>query len=138
MFLDLVVERYEAEIKILNSQERSYQFRDPRAFLESLPPPKNEEIPLLFEVQEEDDPVLKSHTEDVVEDALIEAAQDADNLPVMEGLKEESVHHLFTDPVAEYMEALISSNALALILRQGQIHQEWSLLMVTSVLKNHM
>ena len=31
-FLDLVVERYEAEIKLLNSQERPYQFKDPRAF----------------------------------------------------------------------------------------------------------
>ena len=40
IFLDLVVERYETEIEILNSQEQSYQFRDPRAFLERLPPPK--------------------------------------------------------------------------------------------------
>ena len=43
-FLELVVERYENEIEMLNSQEKSYQFRDPRAFLESLPPPKQEEI----------------------------------------------------------------------------------------------
>lgn len=42
MFLDLVVERYEAKIELLNSQEKSYQFRDPRALLESLPPPKGE------------------------------------------------------------------------------------------------
>ena len=73
-----------------------------------------------------------------MEEAIVKAAQDIDNLPVMAGLKEESVHHMFIDPVAEYMEALISSNSPALILREGQIHQEWSLLMVTSVLKNHM
>ena len=53
IFLELVVERYEAEIEILNSQEKSYQFRDPRAFLESLPPPKKDEIPLPFDVQRE-------------------------------------------------------------------------------------
>ena len=42
IFLELVVQIYEAEIKFLNSQEKSCQFRDPRAFLESLPPPKKE------------------------------------------------------------------------------------------------
>ena len=55
----------------------------------------------------------------------------------MEGLKEESVHHMFIDPVAEYMEALTHSNTPALIISTGQIHQEWSILMVTIVLKNH-
>ena len=137
MFLDLVIDRYEAELELLNSQEISYEFRDPRAFLESLPPPKNKEIPLLFDIQEEEDPVPQSHLEDAVENAIIEAAQDADSLPIMEGLNEESAHHMLVDPVAEYMEALIYSNAPALILRMGQIHQEWSLLMVTTVLKNH-
>ena len=101
------------------------------------PPPKREEIPLLFEVEEEDDPVPKSPFEDVVENAIIKAAQEVDSLPVMGGLKEESVHHMLIDLVAEYMEALISSNTPALILSTGQIHQEWSLLMVTTVLKNH-
>ena len=77
------------------------------------------------------------HTKDAVEDAIIEAAQDANDLPIMVGQKKESVHHAFVDPVAEYMEALISSNSPTLILRKGQIHQEWSPLMVTSVLKDH-
>ena len=101
-------------------------------------PPKNEEIPLLSDVQEEDDWALKSHFEDAVEEEIVEAAQDTDSLLVMAGLKEEIVHHLFIDPVAEYMGALISPNSPALILSTGQIHQEWSLLMVTSVLKNYM
>ena len=74
IFLELVVERCGAEIELLSSQEISYEFRDPRAFLESLPPPKRENIPLLFEIQEEEDPVFMSHTEDAVEDAIIEAA----------------------------------------------------------------
>ena len=33
IFLEVVVERYDAEIELMNSQEKSYQFRDPRAFL---------------------------------------------------------------------------------------------------------
>ena len=44
IFLELVVERYEVEIEFLNSQEKSYQFRDPRAFLESLLPPKKKKF----------------------------------------------------------------------------------------------
>ena len=71
VFLEVLVERYEVDIEFLNSQEKSYQFKYPRAFLESLPPPKREEIPLPFKVQEEDDPVLKSHIEDRVEDSEI-------------------------------------------------------------------
>ena len=129
----MVAERYEAEIEILNSQEKSYQFRDPRYFLESLPPPKKEEIPLLFDVQEEDDWAFNSHTED----AVIQASKDAGSLPVIEGIKEESLHHVFIDPVAEYMEALIGSSSQTLILGRGQIHQEWSPLMVALVLKTH-
>ena len=138
IFLELVVERYEVEVEFLNSQEKSYQFRDPKAFLESIPPPKKEEIPLPLEIQEEGDWTFKSHIEDAVEDAIIKAAQDVENLPIMEGLTEESVHHMFIDPMAQYMEAWISSNYPALILRKGQFHQEWSPLMVTADLKNHM
>ena len=73
VFLEVLAERYEAEIELLNSQEISYEFRDPRAFLESLLPPKREEIPLLVDVQEEDDPAPRSHSEDVAENAIIEA-----------------------------------------------------------------
>ena len=40
ILLELMVERYEAEIELLSSQEISYEFRDPRAFLESLLPLK--------------------------------------------------------------------------------------------------
>ena len=83
-FLELVVERYETEIEMLNSQDQSYQFRDPRAFLKILPPPKQEEISLPFDVQQKDDCAFKSHTED----AVIKSVKDADSLPVMEGLKE--------------------------------------------------
>ena len=87
--------------------------------MESLPPPKKEEIPLLFYVQEEDEWAFKSHLEDAVEEAIVKSSQDTDNLPVMAGLKEENVHNLFIDPMAEYMEALISPNYSALIFNTG-------------------
>ena len=63
-------------------------------------------------MQEEDDWAFKSHTEDVV----IQSVKNAGSVPVMEGLKEEILHHVFIDPVAEYMEALIGSSSQALIL----------------------
>ena len=87
IFLELVVEIYEAEVEFLNSQEKSYKLRYPKAFLESIHPPKKEEIPLPFEIQEEGDWTFKNHIEDAVEDAIIKVAQDADSLPVMAGLK---------------------------------------------------
>ena len=55
---------------------------------------------LLFDVQEGYDLVPKSHSEDAAENEIIETAEDVDGLPAMEGLKEESVHHMFVDPMA--------------------------------------
>ena len=133
LFLEFVIEIYEVEIEVLNSQEQSYQFRDPRAFLESLPRPKQEEISLPFDVQVEEDCAFKSHTEDAVNQAV----KDANSPPVMEGLKEESLYHVFADPMEEYMEALIGLAPQALILCKSQIHQKWSPLVVALVLKTH-
>ena len=90
--------------------------------MENLPPPKKEEIPLLFDVQEEDEWAFKSHFEVAVEEEIVKASEDEDNLPMMGALKEENVHHLFIDPLAEYMEALIFSNTPALIFNMGQIN----------------
>ena len=84
--------------------------------------------------QEEEECDYKGLTTDVV----IEAAQDADCLSVMVGFKGKSLHHEFVDPVADYMEALIGSAPQASIFCKSQIHQNWSPLMVTSVLKDHM
>ena len=101
--------------------------------MESLPPPKQEEISLPFDVQEKDDYAFKRYIEDVV----IKAVKDGDSPLVMEGLKEESFHHVFVDPVAEYMKALIGSSSQALILCKSQIHQGWPPLLVALVLKTH-
>ena len=69
---------------------------------------------------------------------MIEIVRDADSLPAMEGLKEESLCHVIADPVAEYMEALVGSAPQALILCKSQINQKWSPLVVALVLKTHM
>ena len=45
-FLELVVEKFEKEIQYLNDQIQSYEFRDPKEFLEILPPSKQETIGL--------------------------------------------------------------------------------------------
>ena len=45
-FLGLVVERLENEIELLDFQIKSHEFQDPKQFLETLPPPKEEKIRL--------------------------------------------------------------------------------------------
>jgi len=49
-FCQLVVERIEKEIQCLNDQIQSYDFRDPKKFLETLPPSKQETIELPTDV----------------------------------------------------------------------------------------
>lgn len=43
-FFELVVEKFEKEIQYLNDQIQSYEFRDPKKFLETLPPSKQETV----------------------------------------------------------------------------------------------
>ena len=49
-FFELVVEKFEKEIQYLNDQIQSYEFRDPKNFLETLPPSKQETIELPMDV----------------------------------------------------------------------------------------
>ena len=49
-FCELIVERIEKEIQCLNDQIQSYDFRDPKKFLETLPPSKQEIIELPTDV----------------------------------------------------------------------------------------
>ena len=46
---ELVSEEHENGIKLLHSQIQSYNFLDPKEFLENLPSPKQEEIVLPFD-----------------------------------------------------------------------------------------
>ena len=61
--LELVSEKYENGIKIFHFQIQSYNFQDPKEFLENLPSPKQEEIVLPFDLQIEDDYSFKHKTE---------------------------------------------------------------------------
>ena len=49
-FCELVFERIEKEIQHLNDQIQSYDFRDPKKFLETLPPSKQETIELPVDI----------------------------------------------------------------------------------------
>ena len=53
-FLGLVVEILENEFELLDVQFESHDFQDPKQFLESLPPPKREEIVIPFDLQIEE------------------------------------------------------------------------------------
>ena len=59
-FLEIVVEWYETGIELLNSQIQSYNFWDPKEFLENLPSPKQEEIVLPLDLHVEGDCAFKS------------------------------------------------------------------------------
>jgi len=64
-FLDLIVEEHENEIEILHSQIQSYDFHDPKEFLQNLPSPSHEEIVLPFDFQIEDNHAFKEKTEEL-------------------------------------------------------------------------
>ena len=49
-FFELFVEKFEKEIQYLNDQIQSYELRDPKTFLEILPPSKQETIELPVDV----------------------------------------------------------------------------------------
>jgi hypothetical protein len=110
-FLGLVAERLENEFELLDVQIESYDFQDPKQFLESLPPPKREEIVIPFDLQIEEgygyepDIVelesrfnLDEEIEKVIQDQL-----------VIESLKGISINYEFMDPVADYMKNISSS-----------------------------
>lgn len=99
-FLDIVIERYEIGIELLNSKIQSYNFWDPKEFWGSLPSPKQEEIVLPLELHIEDDCAFKYQAEDVV--SRFNTKDRTDQI-VMEGLEEKFLHHAFIDPVADYM-----------------------------------
>ena len=81
LFLELVVERYENEIELLESQIKSYSFRDPKEFYQNLPPPVHREIVLSPELQIEYDLGFKAKIEGVAarlitEDAAVPSDQE--------------------------------------------------------------
>ena len=59
----MVVEKFENDIELLDSQIQSYNFLDLKEFLENLPSPKQEEIVLPVDLQIDDDYVFKYKAE---------------------------------------------------------------------------
>ena len=57
-FLELVIEKFENGIELLDSQIQSYNFQDPKEFLENIPSSKQEEIVLPVNWQFDDDYVF--------------------------------------------------------------------------------
>jgi hypothetical protein len=111
-FLELVVERFEKDIELLDSHIQSYNFQNPKQFLENLPSPNQEEIVLPFDLHIDEKCVFKYKTEtvelesrfnfeDTVDDEIIH-----DQL-VIEGLKDIVINHAFIYPITNYMEVFV-------------------------------
>jgi hypothetical protein len=90
----------------LDVQIESYDFQDPKQFLESLPPPQREEIVIPFDLQieeghgcEPDFVELESRIS--LDEGIEEVIQDQ---LVMESIKGISINYEFIDPVADYMK----------------------------------
>ena len=98
-FSELVFEKFEKEIQYLNDQIQSYEFRDPKKFLETLPPSKQETIRMPMDV-------------------FIDSLQ-------LEAYVEELGKHTwsgFYDLVVAYMEYLFSLNDKLDCLLHNQTH----------------
>ena len=98
-FCELVVEKLEKEIQYLNEQIQSYDFRDPKKFLETLPPSKQETIEL---------PV----------DVCIDSVQ----LEVCIAELGQQTESGFCDPIATYMEMFFSLTDRSSCLLHNQAH----------------
>jgi hypothetical protein len=120
-FLELVIEKFENDIELLDSQIQSYNFLDLKEFLENLPSPKQEEIVLPVDLQIDDDYVFKYKAE--VVDAGFNFEDAIDQL-VIEDLGTNIMHHALIDPIEDYMEVHVSLSFQTCILYNDQIcHQ---------------
>ena len=114
--LELISEKYENDIKLLHSQIQSYNFWDPKEFLENLPSPKQEEIVLPFDLQIEDDYSFKHKPKEIVSEFNI---KNTTNQLVIKGLEAQIIHYAFDDPIANYMETIFSSSLQTSFYRWG-------------------
>jgi hypothetical protein len=105
-FLGLVAERLENEFELLDVQFESYDLQDPKQFLESLPPPKREEIVIPFDLQIEEGYGCEPHFVELelrfnFDEEIRKVIQDQ---LVIESLKGISINYEFMDHVADYMK----------------------------------
>jgi hypothetical protein len=120
-FLELVIEKFENDIELLDSQIQSYNFLDLKEFLENLPSPKQEEIVLPVDLQIDDDYVFKYKAE--VVDAWFDFEDATDQL-VIEDLEANIMHHVLIDPIADYMEVHVSLSFQTCFLYKDQKCQQ--------------
>jgi len=114
-FLELVVERFKREIELLDSQTQPYDFQSIEDFLENLPSPRKDEVLSPFDVQNDEEWVVKNKTrneglvsglnfKDITGDEIIHDEM------VIEGLRDQAGSHVFIDPIADYLEFYFSSS----------------------------
>jgi hypothetical protein len=95
----------------LDVQFESYEFQDPKKFLESVPPPKREEIVIPFDLQIEEGygcelDFVEMESRINLDEEIEEVIQDQH---VIESIKCISINYEFINPVADYMKDISSS-----------------------------
>ena len=111
-FLELVAEKLEKDIELLNTHIQSYSFQHPKQFYENLTSPKPRDIVSSFDFLIDESFVCKHKSE-------IEQLQSWSNIEDTNGkiihvkilkeyLESQQIDHIFIDPVASYMELFFS------------------------------
>ena len=123
-FLGLAAKKLENEIELLDVQIGSYDFQDPKQFLESLPPPKKEEIVIPFDLQIEE---KYGYELDLVElesrfSLDEENEKDIQDQFVIKNLKGISINYVFYDPIADDMEEFYSPTFQLFFHYEKHIH----------------
>lgn len=121
LFLDLVIERYEKEIELLQSQILLYDFRDPEFFFQNIPSLSYEEVRLQCDLHIGQDPVVNPETKEVATGFVV---KDTVVLADQGGLEKEFLHNVPIDRVADYLELVLNSKYLTYYLSKHQIHEQ--------------
>jgi len=126
-YLELVVERFEKEIELLDSQSQPYDFQSIDEFLENLPSPRRDEIVSPFDLQIDEEWVVKNKTrtvglasgfnfEDVTDNETVRDEM------VIEGWRNPAVSHVFIDHIADYIEFYFSCSIQPCFSLQMLLH----------------
>jgi hypothetical protein len=114
---ELLAEKLERDIELVKTQIQSFNFHSPKQFYENLTSPKPKDIMSSFDLLIDDDHVFKYKTE--IGDAWFDL-EDAADLLVIKDLGMNIMHHVFIDPIADYMEVYVSSSFQTCFLRNNQ------------------
>ena len=110
--LELVVEKLEKYIELLNTQMQSYSFQHPKQFYEKLTSPKPKDIVSSFDFLIDESFVCK-HKAEIEQLQSWSDMEDTDGKLIHvrmlnEYLENQPIDRMFIDPVANYMELLFS------------------------------